>query len=364
MTDNFHKKRNSSSNNICIDNCDNIENTNVIDIKKISTPRNLKIKIPINYEICGMVKRTRYEIEDILQRRIKKKIVIIGPCSIHNKEVALDYADRLSKVKNQFPNLLIIMRVYFEKPRTTTGWKGLIMDPYLDDTCKIEEGLHLARQIMMDINNKNIPIACEFLDTISAQYISDLVSWGAIGARTTESQLHRQLASGLSVPIGFKNSTEGNFGVAINSVIACKSSHTFLGIDDDGKASIVKTKGNPNCHIILRGGKEPNYKSDYVINCSKICEKKGICPNIIIDCSHGNSMKNYRNQKIVVEDVCNQIKNGEKNILGVMIESNIKEGNQKLVDKDNLEYGVSITDECVSWEESLILLEKLNNSIC
>ena len=343
--------------------CDNIENTNIKSIQQISTPEQLKIKIPITTNVCGLVTRTRYEIEDILQRRIKKLIVIIGPCSIHDKEVAFDYAQKLSDIRLRFPNLLLVMRVYFEKPRTVVGWKGLIMDPDLDNSCNIEKGLELGREIMLEINKTHIPIGCEFLDTISAQYISDLVSWGAIGARTTESQLHRQLASGLSVPIGFKNTTEGNVGVAINSVKACKESHTFLGVNDDGNASIVTTKGNPNCHLILRGGLVPNYHEKDVKHTVDECLQKNILPNIIIDCSHGNSKKKYTNQKKVVDSICNQIKEGETNIVGVMIESNIYEGNQKLVDKNNLRYGVSITDECVSWEESLVLLEKLNNSM-
>lgn len=343
--------------------CDNIENTNIIFNNIISSPEEIKNKIPITYDICGLVKRTRYEIEDILNRKHKKLIVIVGPCSIHCKKSAIDYATRLSKLKNKFPNLLLIMRVYFEKPRTITGWKGLIMDPNLDDSCNIKKGIELGRQIMKDINNLNVPIGCEFLDTISSQYISDLVSWGAIGARTTESQLHRQLASGLSVPIGFKNSTDGNVKTAINSVLACKESHTFLGINNNGNASIVKTNGNNNCHIILRGGTTPNYYSSSVKKCTEECINKNIQPNIIIDCSHGNSQKNYKNQSIVLDDICLQLKNGEKNILGVMIESNIYSGNQKLINKEDLKYGVSITDECISWDETLFLLEKLNNSI-
>ena len=252
------------------------------------------------------------------------------------------------------------MRVYFEKPRTITGWKGLIMDPNLDNSCYIEKGLRLSREIMRDINYKGVPIGCEFLDTISAQYISDLVSWGAIGARTTESQLHRQLASGLSVPIGFKNATSGNIKVAINSILACKEKHTFLGIDDNGIASIVKTKGNPNCHLILRGGIQPNYYSNMVNESVNMCIENNVKPNIFIDCSHGNSQKNYKNQKLVVDSICEQISKGQDNIVGVMIESNIYEGNQKLINKKNLKYGISITDSCISWEESLILLEKLN----
>ena len=256
--------------------CDNIENTNIKSIQPISTPEQLKIKVRIPNNVCGLVKRTRHEIEDILNRRIKKLIVIIGPCSIHDKTAAYDYATRLSMVRLQFPNLLLIMRVYFEKPRTIIGWKGLIMDPDLDNSCNIEKGLELGREIMLEINKTNIPIGCEFLDTISAQYISDLVSWGAIGARTTESQLHRQLASGLSVPIGFKNTTEGNVDVAINSVKACKESHTFLGINGNGNASVVTTNGNPNCHLILRGGKQPNYHPKYIKQASYECTIKGV----------------------------------------------------------------------------------------
>lgn len=340
-----------------------LENTNIESLKTITSPQTLKSSININHNIFKLVKHTRKNICKILNREDKRLIVIIGPCSIHDKQLALDYAQRLSDVKEQYPNLLIIMRVYFEKPRTITGWKGLIMDPNLDNSCYIEKGLRLSREIMRDINNKGIPIACEFLDTISAQYISDLVSWGAIGARTTESQVHRQLASGLSVPIGFKNTTEGNIDVAINSVLACKESHTFLGINDYGVASIVKTNGNPNCHLILRGGKKPNYYKENVEETVKTCIAKNVSPNIIIDCSHGNSQKKCKNQKLVIQSICEQIANGQENIIGVMIESNIFEGNQKLINKKNLKYGISITDECVSWEESLILLKELNNVI-
>ena len=338
-----------------------LENTNIESLNTITSPQSLKNSININHNIYKLIKDTRRSISKILNREDKRLIVIIGPCSIHDKQLALDYAQRLSDIKEQYPNLLIIMRVYFEKPRTITGWKGLIMDPNLDNSCYIEKGLRLSREIMRDINNKGIPIACEFLDTISAQYISDLVSWGAIGARTTESQVHRQLASGLSVPIGFKNTTEGNIDVAINSILACKESHTFLGIDDFGKASIVKTSGNQNGHLILRGGKKPNYYKENVEETVNTCIEKNVSPNIIIDCSHGNSQKKCKNQKLVVQSVCEQITNGQNNIVGIMIESNIFEGNQKLINKKNLKYGISITDECVSWDESITLLKQLND---
>ncbi|MBG30895.1 MAG: 3-deoxy-7-phosphoheptulonate synthase [Opitutae bacterium] len=340
--------------------CEKNVNTNIESINIISSPIALKIAMNITNDISDLIKNTRDAISKILNREDKRLIVIIGPCSIHDKDLALDYAQRLADVKNKFPNLLIIMRVYFEKPRTITGWKGLIMDPNLDNSCYIEKGLRLSREIMIGINNKGVPIGCEFLDTISAQYISDLVSWGAIGARTTESQLHRQLASGLSTPIGFKNTTSGNIKVAINSILACKEKHTFLGINNEGIASIVKTKGNPNCHLILRGGVNPNYYSNIVNNSVQMCIDNNVIPNIFIDCSHGNSQKNYKNQKVVVDSICEQISKGQDNIVGVMIESNIHEGNQKLINKKNLKYGVSITDSCVSWEESLNLLEKLN----
>ena len=243
-----------------------LENTNIEFLNTITPPKILKESININNSIYKLIKDTRKSISKILNREDNRLIVIIGPCSIHDKQLALDYSQRLSDIKNNYSNLLIIMRVYFEKPRTITGWKGLIMDPNLDNSCYIEKGLRLSREIMIDINNKDIPIACEFLDTISAQYISDLVSWGAIGARTTESQIHRQLASGLSVPIGFKNTTEGNIDVAINSILSSKESHTFLGIDHFGKASIIKTSGNPNSHLILRGGKKPNYYKENILS--------------------------------------------------------------------------------------------------
>tara|TARA_B110000259_G_scaffold163552_1_gene188968 strand:- start:418 stop:1467 length:1050 start_codon:yes stop_codon:yes gene_type:complete len=344
-----------------------IQNTNIEKFDHVYSPYSLINNIidpKYDSDIFDLVKKTRNQISNILNRNITDKfIVIIGPCSIHDKQSALDYAKRLSYIKKNYPNLLIIMRVYFEKPRTISGWKGLIMDPDLDNTCKVEKGLRLALEIMKEINKLNVPIACEFLDTISAHYISNFVSWGAIGARTTESQIHRQLASGLSMPIGFKNNTEGNIEVAINSILSSRESHTFLGINKFGNVSGIKTTGNQDTHIILRGGKKPNYHKNNITEVINFCVIKNIKPNIIVDCSHGNSQKNYKNQKIVVKSICDQIKNGQQHILGVMIESNINEGNQKLVQQTTLKYGVSITDQCISWEESLILLQQINDSI-
>lgn len=336
--------------------------TNIANILPMTTPRLLKHHIPISKDIQNVVHTTREHIKQILNHTSYKKMVIVGPCSIHDTKAAMDYANRLANVQVLYPNLLLIMRVYFEKPRTVTGWKGLIMDPELDNSCKIEQGLCMARQLLVDINSLGVPVGCEFLDTISAQYFDDLVSWGAIGARTVESQLHRQLASGLSTPIGFKNSTSGDIDVAIHSILSSKESHTFLGINSNGNASVVQTKGNPNCHIILRGGQTPNYFKHNVDAVSLQCISKGVQPNIMIDCSHGNSQKNYTNQHRVLQSVCAQLQQSKSNIIGVMIESNIHAGKQNLIQKEDLIYGVSITDACIDWEETVIMLNELNQN--
>ena len=337
-------------------------NLNISSVQNISSPDEIKKKYEVPRDLYESIHESRQIIHNIINKKDPRLLVIIGPCSIHDEEAVQHYSDKLALIKSSFPNLFIVMRVYFEKPRTITGWKGLIMDPDLDGTCDINKGLYLARKIMVDIVEKEIPIACEFLDTISAQYISCLVSYGAIGARTTQSQLHRQMSSGLSVPIGFKNTTDGNINIAINSILASRESHTFLGIDKHGQASIVKTRGNKNCHLVLRGGKTPNYNKESVEDATRKCIDKNIHSGIIIDCSHGNSHKDFRNQKVVVDDVCKQLSRPSCNIIGVMIESNIYEGKQVLVHKDNLLYGVSITDSCISLAESEKLLHKLNNT--
>jgi len=335
-------------------------NINIESIKPIPSPLEIKNKYPLSDNIYRSIKEHRLVIRDIINKTDPRLLVITGPCSIHDEASVRDYSNRLVRIRNSFPNLFIVMRVYFEKPRTITGWKGLIMDPDLDDTCDITKGIYLARKIMVDLVNKHIPIACEFLDSISAQYISDLVSYGAIGARTTQSQIHRLMSSGLSVPIGFKNTTDGNIIIALNSILASKESHTFLGVNNEGIASIVKTKGNTNCHLILRGGKTPNYSKESIQYATKESIERHINCGIVVDCSHANSNKDFRNQKKVIHNICHQLSDSVCNIVGVMIESNIYEGNQPLVSKEDLQYGISITDACISFNETIQLLGALN----
>ena len=337
-------------------------NNNIKKISTISSPQKIISEYPLNNINKNMIIRTRKTISDILHRKDDKLIVIVGPCSIHDKKGALEYAQKLKNISINFSEkLLIVMRVYFEKPRTTIGWKGLINDPDLNNTCDIEKGIRLARDIMLSITEIGLPIACELLDPISPQYLSDLISWGAIGARTVESQIHRQLVSGSSMPIGFKNSTNGNINVAYESIISASYPHTFLGIGEDGRGAIIETKGNKNCHIILRGSKTPNYYPEMVDDAIKLGYNYKLIPNIMIDFSHGNSGKKAQNQKNVMSCVCEQIKL-EDNIIGVMIESYLHEGNQK-IDNKKLIYGVSITDECISFEETINMLFNLNEAV-
>ena len=338
-----------------------IENININSIDKLITPNELKKKIPSDSNLETFVLNTRNQIDDILYGRDTRKILIVGPCSIHNIEEAKEYGLMLNelalKVKDKF---LIVMRVYFEKPRTTIGWKGLINDPYLDNSFKVNEGLYMARDILYYLNKIGLPCGCEFLDTITPHYISDLISWGAIGARTTESQVHRQLVSGLSMPIGFKNGTHGNIDICGDAINSAKNKHCFMGIDDDGSACIIKTKGNYDCHTILRGDKYgPNYRIHNVNQVKKILENKKLVPRIMIDCSHGNSNKDFYNQPLVFENVIQQIHEGNNNIIGLMLESNINQGSQSLTElgKNNLKRGVSITDGCINIQntESIIM---------
>ena len=343
-----------------------IENTNIVSIEKIITPTELKTKFPLDSETKKNIIGWRKEIDNIIKGLDNRLIVIIGPCSIHNVDEAIDYAEKLKILREYYKDkLFIIMRVYFEKPRTTIGWKGLINDPDLNGTYNINKGLEMARQLLIEINQLGIPTGCEFLDVFNPQYYADLVSWGAIGARTTESQLHRELASGLSMPIGFKNGTSGNVDIAIDAVICANHHHVFMGIDDNGNSSIVKTCGNKSSHIILRGGiGGPNYDHVNVAIVNKMMKAKNITSKMIVDCSHGNSGKSFKNQPLVVDSIIGQINNGEKNICGVMIESNILEGCQKhdvKNGKEGLEYGKSITDECVSMEESIKMLERMSS---
>ena len=318
--------------------------------------------LPISEAAAELVVSTRKAIADILHHGDKRLLVIIGPCSIHDPAAALEYAQKLLPLKKQYEKeLLIVMRVYFEKPRTTVGWKGLINDPHLDGTFDINFGLRQARQLLLTLNDMGMPASTEFLDMITPQYYADLISWGAIGARTTESQVHRELASGLSCPVGFKNGTDGNLKIAIDAIGAASHPHHFLSVTKTGHSAIVHTNGNPDCHVILRGGKEPNYSSSHVQAAREQLAKAGLDAKLMIDCSHANSNKDYTRQMIVAQDIADQLKNGEDAIMGVMVESHLVEGRQ---DKPET-YGQSITDACIGWdttEELLALLADAQRS--
>ena len=331
----------------------NLENTNINSLERLITPQQLKQRHSTTPAIEQHIGASRQTLRDILDRRDSRLIVVVGPCSIHDTEAALEYAERLKLLSQKVEkNLFIAMRVYFEKPRTTVGWKGLINDPYLDGTFQIEKGMALARELMLKINEIGLPIANEALDPISPQYMQDLISWSAIGARTTESQTHREMASGLSVPIGFKNGTDGSLGVAINALQSVSSPHRFLGIDGEGAVSVVHSSGNQYAHIVLRGGGgKTNYDSVSVKLAERALREKNLACNIMVDCSHANSSKDPSLQPLVVENILQQIHEGNKSIIGLMLESNLLAGNQSLgKDKSTLEYGKSITDGCIDWE--------------
>jgi 3-deoxy-7-phosphoheptulonate synthase len=330
-----------------------IENLNVESQTVLISPAELKFRLPLTDKAAATVKAGREAVRNILDGTDPRLIVVVGPCSIHDTVAAMDYAKRLKKLATDVQDsLLIVMRVYFEKPRTTTGWKGLINDPHINDSFKIEEGLQIGRKLLLDIAELGLPTATEALDPISPQYLQDLISWSAIGARTTESQTHRELASGLSCAIGFKNGTDGGLAVAVNAIKSAVSPHRFLGINNDGQVAIVATTGNRYSHVVLRGGdNKPNYDSVSVALCEQELKKSGIQPNIMVDCSHANSNKNHDLQTLVMENVVNQILEGNLSIIGVMIESNIGSGNQKIPDDlSQIKYGISITDACIDWE--------------
>ncbi|MDO4641861.1 MAG: 3-deoxy-7-phosphoheptulonate synthase AroG [Neisseria sp.] len=313
-------------------------------------------ELPITDEVSELVVRTRQEIADLVHGKDNRLLVIIGPCSIHDPKAAIEYAKRLLVLRKKYEKeLVIVMRVYFEKPRTTVGWKGLINDPHLDGTFDINFGLRRARKLLLELNNLGMPASTEFLDMITPQYYADLISWGAIGARTTESQVHRELASGLSCPVGFKNGTDGNLKIAIDAIGAASHSHHFLSVTKTGHSAIVHTAGNPDCHVILRGGKEPNYDSENVKAAAEALEKAGVTPKLMVDFSHANSRKDYTRQMEVAQDVAQQLRDGENNIMGVMVESHLVEGRQ---DKPET-FGQSITDACIGWEATETLLELL-----
>ena len=339
-----------------------IENVNIQSQEVLVTPRELKQELPASEKAQETIANGRHAIENILDKKDHRIMVVVGPCSIHDTKAAMEYAQRLKKLSDEVSDtLLIVMRVYFEKPRTTTGWKGLINDPYINDSFKITEGLHVGRQLLLDIADLGLPTATEALDPISRQYMQDLIAWSAIGARTTESQTHREMASGLSSSVGFKNGTDGGLTVAINALQSVASPHRFLGINNDGNVSVITTAGNRYAHVVLRGGDgKPNYDSVSVSLAEQALKKAGIDCNIMVDCSHANSNKNHELQPLVMENVTNQILEGNKSIIGIMIESNLKAGNQKIpANLEELEYGVSITDACIDWETTESSLKEM-----
>jgi 3-deoxy-7-phosphoheptulonate synthase len=292
-------------------------------------------------------------------------VVVVGPCSIHSPDEAKEYAEKLKSLSDELSNeLLILMRVYFEKPRTSVGWEGLIYDPHLDGSHRIDHGLRIGRQLMIDIAEIGLPIAIEALDLITPQYLQDLVTWTAVGARTTESPTHRKLSSGISSAVGFKNNVDGAVMVAVNAIRSASSANSFISVTDEGKVAVFRSEGNPHCHVILRGGKAPNYDKDSVSKCEEELKKAGLPTNIMIDCSHGNSNKNHENQGLVLEEIAKQIEGGNRSIIGVMIESNLNEGNQPIPDDlSDLSYGVSVTDACISWESTEELLRSFAKRI-
>lgn len=333
-------------------------------VKPLISPVWLLNKLKESDEATQNILATRVAIHNILTKQDDRLLVVVGPCSIHDPKAGIEYANRLLKVRDQLSDdLLIVMRVYFEKPRTTVGWKGLINDPQLDGSYDINTGLETARQFLLDVNELGMPAGAEFLDTITPQYIADLVSWGAIGARTTESQVHRELSSGLSCPVGFKNATNGNVKIAIDAIKTANSPHHFLSFTKEGTAAIFSTNGNEDCHVILRGGTEPNYEAPFVNDACAQLAKAGLQENVMIDCSHANSQKRFERQKIVAKDVADQIANGDQRIIGMMIESHLKEGKQAHTPGCELVYGQSITDACLGWEDTESLLNQLAASV-
>jgi 3-deoxy-7-phosphoheptulonate synthase len=330
------------------------DNLHIILQEELPSPRELKTLMPVTGPALENVLAGHQGVKGILDRKDHRLIVVVGPCSIHNVDQALEYARLLKPLADELQDtLMLIMRVYFEKPRTTVGWEGLIYDPHLDGTHRIEHGLRIGRQLMLDINTLGLPIAIEALDLITPQYLQDLVSWTAIGARTTESPTHRKLSSGISSAVGFKNNVDGSLTVAVNAIRSASSANSFISVTEEGRVAAFRTAGNPHCHVILRGGKEPNYAPECVARCEDDLRKAFLPLNIMIDCSHGNSQKNHLKQLDVLESVTQQIETGNASIIGVMLESNLCEGNQPIPDDlDEIRYGVSVTDACLAWEST------------
>ncbi len=338
----------------------------ITGLNPLISPAVLAYYLPLTERASELVSSTRAQAESILRREDDRLLAVVGPCSIHDPEAALEYAEKLkAEAKRIEKDVLVIMRVYFEKPRTTVGWKGLINDPHLDDSFDINHGLRIARGLLLDLANMGVPSGTEFLDTISPQYIADLIAWGAIGARTTESQIHRELASGLSMPVGFKNGTGGSIQIALDAIQSSSRPHHFLSVTKQGVSAIVSTAGNESCHLILRGGKSgPNYEKPEIDAAVTMLREQNLTESVMIDCSHGNSMKDFRNQPMVAQNLANQIAAGAKEITSVMIESNLVEGNQKLSkDLSALTRGQSVTDACIGWDHTVETLEKLAEAV-
>lgn len=337
-----------------------IDDTRIKTVRPLLTPALLEEWLPATEQALALVESSRRAISRVLHGEDDRLVVVVGPCSIHDHAQAMEYARQLKAQADALQDdLLIVMRVYFEKPRTTVGWKGYINDPYRDGSFNVNEGLKLARELLLEVLELGLPTGTEFLDLLSPQFISDLVSWGAIGARTTESQSHRQLASGLSCPVGFKNGTDGGVKVASDAIVAAQSSHAFMGMTKMGQSAIFETRGNQDCHVILRGGKQPNYSAADVQAACELLEKSGLRPQVMVDMSHANSSKQHRRQIDVAADVAQQIAAGDQRITGVMIESHLSEGRQDIVEGQDLAYGVSLTDACISMAQTIPVLQQL-----
>ena len=342
----------------------NTDDLRIRTMHELTTPASLLAELPVNDTVSDTVTDTRSKLQRILRGEDDRLAVVVGPCSIHDPAAAMEYARLLVTERRRLGDTLeIVMRVYFEKPRTTVGWKGLINDPDMDGSFNINKGLRLARRLLLDINNLGLPAGCEFLDIITPQYVADLVAWGAIGARTTESQVHREMTSGLSCPVGFKNGTDGNAKIAIDAVMAASHPHHFLAVTKDGRSAIAATTGNADCHVILRGGKTPNFDAASVAAVCQQLDAAGLVPRVMIDASHGNSSKKPENQPMVVNDIAGQIASGSTRISGVMIESHLKAGRQDIIPGKPLEYGQSVTDGCIDWTSTVAALEALAGAV-
>ena len=342
----------------------NTDDLRIRNLRELVVPESLIAQLPAEGILAEHVTASRSVIQSILEQADDRLVVVVGPCSIHDPEAAIDYAARLKTLADEIAeDIFVVMRVYFEKPRTTVGWKGLINDPHLNDSFDVNEGLRRARQLLLDINAVGLPTATEYLDLISPQYIADLISWGAIGARTTESQSHRELASGLSCPVGFKNGTGGNIQIAVDAIGAARNSHHFLSVTKGGRSAIFETTGNPYCHLILRGGPQPNYDMFSVDDACAMLAKAKLPESIMIDASHANSRKQPARQIAVAEDIASQVERGDRRIVGLMLESFIEAGRQDVVDRDKLVYGQSITDPCMDWEQTVVALQILSGAV-